>query len=88
MPRVARWFNFKPNSDKFLRALDWKRLIYFMTIWKILWTFGVFYDNLVHLVFSWYILSCLGIMYKEKSGIPACYLAIALETYRATNTLF
>jgi hypothetical protein len=68
MPRVARWFNFKPNSDKFVRALGWKRLIYFMTIWKILRTFGV-YDHLVHIVFIWYILSGLGVMYEEKSGI-------------------
>jgi hypothetical protein len=37
--RVARWFTFKPqNPDlgKFLRALDWKMLIY---IWNILRTF-------------------------------------------------
>jgi hypothetical protein len=59
-----------PNLGKFLRALDWKRLIYFMAIKYILRTLGIFCHHLVHFVFIWYILSGLGIMYKEKSGIP------------------
>jgi hypothetical protein len=53
MPRVARWFIFKPkdpNLGKFLRALEWKMLIYFMDFWNILRTFGKFYDNLVRFV--------------------------------------
>jgi hypothetical protein len=38
------------NLGKFLKALDWKMLIYFMYIWNILRTFGKFYDHLVYLV--------------------------------------
>jgi hypothetical protein len=38
-----------PNLGKIRRALDWKMLIYFMSIWNILQTFGMFYDPLVHL---------------------------------------
>jgi hypothetical protein len=38
-----------PNSGKFWRALDYKLLIYFIAIWYILWTFGMFYVHLVHL---------------------------------------
>jgi hypothetical protein len=34
------------NLGKFWRALDWKMLIYFMVIWKILQTFGIFWDHL------------------------------------------
>jgi hypothetical protein len=49
-----------PNLDKFWRALDWKILIYFMDIWNILQTFGIYYDHLVHFVFIWYIFSGLG----------------------------
>jgi hypothetical protein len=37
-----------PNVGKCLRALDLKMLIYFMAIWNILQTFGIFYDHLVH----------------------------------------
>jgi hypothetical protein len=43
------------NLGKFWRALDWKMFIYFMAIWNILWTFGIFFDHLVHFVFIWYI---------------------------------
>jgi hypothetical protein len=46
--RVARWFIFKPktpNLGKFLRALDWKMLTYFMAICNILRAFGKFYDH-------------------------------------------
>jgi hypothetical protein len=34
-----------PNLGKFLMALDWKMLIYFMAICNILQTFGIFYDH-------------------------------------------
>jgi hypothetical protein len=45
-----------PNLGKFWRALYWKMLIYFMAIWNILLTCGIFYDHLVHFVIIWYIL--------------------------------
>jgi hypothetical protein len=54
-----------PNSGKFWRALDRKWLMYFMTIWNILHTFGIFYDQLVHFVFIWYIFSGFGIIHHE-----------------------
>jgi hypothetical protein len=37
------------NWGKFWRALDWEMFLYFMAIWNILRTFGIFYDHLVHL---------------------------------------
>jgi hypothetical protein len=40
-----------PNLGKFWKAVDWKILIHFMTIWNILPTFGIFYDHSVHFVF-------------------------------------
>jgi hypothetical protein len=43
-------------------------LVYFMAIWNILWTFGIFYDHLAHCVFIWYILSGFGDMDQNKSG--------------------
>jgi hypothetical protein len=42
-----------PNLGKFWRALDWKMFQYCLTIWNILWIFGMFYDHLVHFVFIW-----------------------------------
>jgi hypothetical protein len=60
-----------PNVGLFWRALDWKILIYFIAIGNILWTFGIFYDHLVHFVFIlvhfvrfWYLAT-------RKSGNPA-----------------
>jgi hypothetical protein len=53
-----------PNLGKFWRALEWKMLKYFMTIWNILRTFGIFYDHLVHFVLIWYIFSSFCIMYQ------------------------
>jgi hypothetical protein len=35
-----------PKLGHFWRALDWKILKYFMTIWNILQTFVIFYDHL------------------------------------------
>jgi hypothetical protein len=59
-----------PNLGKFWRDLGWKILIYFMAIWNILRTFGIYYDHLVHFVFIWHIFSRFGIMYPDKSGNP------------------
>jgi hypothetical protein len=59
-----------PNLGKFWSSLDRKILIYFMAIYNILWTFGLFYDHLVHFVYFWYIFSGFGFMYLEKSGNP------------------
>jgi hypothetical protein len=45
-------------------ALKRERLLYFMDIWYILWSFG----NLGKI---WYIFPCFGLLCQEKSGIPA-----------------
>jgi hypothetical protein len=46
----------------FWRALVYEMRIYFMAVWNILRTFGIFYDNLVHFVLIWYIFSGFGII--------------------------
>jgi hypothetical protein len=46
-------------------------LVYFMSIWYILMSFGIFYGHLVHVVVIWYIFSRFGMLQQEKSGIPA-----------------
>jgi hypothetical protein len=83
--RVARWFVFKtknPNLGKFWRALDWKKWIYFMAISNMLWTFGIFYAHLVHLVLIWDIFPVLvswtkknlaTLLAKSFPGRPSCY---------------
>jgi hypothetical protein len=55
------------NLGKFVRALEWKILVYFMPIWNILWTFGVFYG---HWVILWSFYPRFGILCQEKSGKP------------------
>jgi hypothetical protein len=55
-----------PNSSKF-----WKRLVF---LWPFCLFYGqtvfVFYGYLVHFVVIWYIFSCSGMLYGEKSGNP------------------
>jgi hypothetical protein len=62
-----------PNLDKFWSALDWKFLLYFMAIWNILWTLGIFRTFCVHLVHFF----GFGIMHHEKSGNPAARVSAA-----------
>jgi hypothetical protein len=62
--RVARWFVFSqkiPNFGKFWRVLQWKILVYFMTIWSIFGPleifyghFGIFCGHLVYCPPFWY----------------------------------
>jgi hypothetical protein len=53
-----------PNLGKFWMALEWKMQVYFMVIWNILQSFGIFYEkfgkccgNLVYFPSFWYIVS-------------------------------
>jgi hypothetical protein len=47
--------NQKTTLGKFWRFLLWKILVYFMTIWSILWPLEIFYGHLVYFVVIWYI---------------------------------
>jgi hypothetical protein len=58
------------NLGKFWSVLLWKILVYFMTIWSILWALEIFYDHLVYFVVIWYILPRFGILDQTKSGNP------------------
>jgi hypothetical protein len=59
-----------PNLGKFWRVLLWNILVYFMTIWSILWPLEIFYGHLVYFVVIWYIFPRFGILDQEKSGNP------------------
>jgi hypothetical protein len=62
-----------PKLGKFWRALEWKMLVYFMSIRNILWQFGIFHGNLVYfygnLVAIWYISWQFGIFYGNLVAI-------------------
>jgi hypothetical protein len=58
------------NWGKFLRALKWKVLMYFVDSWSILRPFDIFYGHLVYFVVILYIFPSVGKLYKEKSGNP------------------
>jgi hypothetical protein len=74
-----------PNLGKYWRALDWKMLIYFMAIWNILQTFGIFYDQLVHFGFIWYIFPVLVSCPKKNL---ATLLTIRDQLDRSTSRTF
>jgi hypothetical protein len=50
--------------------LQWKILVYFMTILSILRPLEIFYGHLVYNVVIWYISPRFGKLYQEKSGNP------------------
>jgi hypothetical protein len=59
-----------PNVGKIWRALEWKMLQYFMTIWNILHPFGIMYGLWEWFVVIWYIFYILVCLDQEKSGNP------------------
>jgi hypothetical protein len=79
-----------PNLGKFWRVLQWKMLVYFMTIWSILLPFGLFYCHLVYFIAIRYILWLFiiffqfGMLYEEKSGNPVVVLAHCRPAYHNT----
>jgi hypothetical protein len=52
-----------PYLGKFWRALQYKRLLYFMAIWSVLRLFGIFYGCSINFFLFWYVAS-------RKSGNP------------------
>jgi hypothetical protein len=60
-----------PNLGKFWRVLQWKSLVYFTTIWRILLLLEIFNCRLVYIVVIWYIFPSFGILCQEKSGNPS-----------------
>jgi hypothetical protein len=73
-----------PNLGKFWRFLQWKRLVYFLSIWSILLPLEIFYGNLVYFVVIWYISPRFGMLHQEKSGNPASFL---ISKYSSTLSL-
>jgi hypothetical protein len=59
-----------PNLGKFGMSLEWKMLVYFMTIWNIYEPLGILYGCLVWFVVIWYIFPVLVCLDHEKSGNP------------------
>jgi hypothetical protein len=53
-----------------LRVLDWKMLIYFMNIWNILQTFGIFYDHFVQFGFHMVPFPVLASCTKKNLATP------------------
>jgi hypothetical protein len=59
-----------PNFGKFWRVLQWKILVYFMSIWTFLGPLEISYGHLVYFEVIWYIFPRFGILDQEKSGNP------------------
>jgi hypothetical protein len=60
-----------PTLGKFGRVLPWTMLVYFMVLWSIFRPVGIFYGHLAYFLIIWYISPRFGMLYQEKSGIPA-----------------
>jgi hypothetical protein len=78
-----------PNLGKFWGVLQWKILVYFMTIWSILRPLEIFSSHLVYFVVIWYIFPRFGILYQGKSGNHDAHHATPLgpcKTFHADGT--
>jgi hypothetical protein len=62
------------NLGKYWRVLQWKMLIYFISIWYSLRTFGIVFGHLVYFLVIWYICPRFGMLQREKSGNPGDYI--------------
>jgi hypothetical protein len=71
--QMVRFQTKNPNMGKFWGVLQWKILVYFMTIWSILRPLEMFYGHLLYFVVI-YISPRFGILYQEKSGNPGVEL--------------
>jgi hypothetical protein len=73
MPRVARWFVFKPKIQIWVNFGGYC----YGKSWYILWPFGLFYGHWKYFLWpfgifcgNWYIFRRLGILDRGKSGNP------------------
>jgi hypothetical protein len=71
-----------PNLGKFWRVLEWKMLVYFMAIWNILPSFGIFYDHLEYCTIIWYILRPFG------NVVVICYIFPHFGTYNVSRKIW
>jgi hypothetical protein len=69
------------NFGKYWRVFDCKMFIYFMAIWNILRTFGIFYDSLVHFLFIWYIFSGFGFTQQKNLATLVTTLVNSRKAY-------
>jgi hypothetical protein len=75
-----------PNVGKFWRAFEWKMLVHFMTIWSILWPFGIIYVRLVLFADICYIFSQFGMFGPRKIWQP-CLIASRLMNLPSCENL-
>jgi hypothetical protein len=67
-----------PNLDKFWRVLLRKMLVYFIDIWSILWSFGIFYRHFVYFVVIWYVFPVLVFCTKKNPAtLQTCLVRLA-----------
>jgi hypothetical protein len=66
-----------PNLGNVWGVLQWKILVYLMTIWSILKPLEIFYDRLVYFVVIWYVSPHFGILHREKPGNPTAKYPIS-----------
>jgi hypothetical protein len=67
---MVKFHTQNPTLGIFWRALEWKMLEYFVTIWYILRQFGIFYDNFVYFKAFWYRLWSFGMLGTRKIWQP------------------
>jgi hypothetical protein len=68
-----------PSLGKFGRALQWNMSAYFVVIWSILWSIGIFDGQLVYFMVSWYIIPVL--VYCTKKCLATLFYAMVTYNF-------
>jgi hypothetical protein len=72
--RVTRWYVCIPKIPIWVcisrTALEWRMLVYFMFIWNIIRSLGLFYNQLIQVVIIWCIFPILVWCIKKPDIIP------------------
>jgi hypothetical protein len=76
------------NLYKFWRLLQWKMLVYFMTIWSILRSFGIFFLHLVYLKDIWIIFFPVLVCCTKKKLATLDSGLLSLNFFRTKNEVY
>jgi hypothetical protein len=68
--QMAYFQNKNPNLGRLWRVLEWKMLVYFISIWSILRPFSIFFVLFGKFYNHLDIFPRFGVLYQEKSGNP------------------
>jgi hypothetical protein len=81
--------NQKFQFGKILEGLAMEDVVCYLAIWSTLLLFAIFCCLLVNFMVTWYIFSCFGMLYQEKSGNPEpdYVLSVMMQSHQSQKKI-